>query len=214
MVVKSDIVDALPATKRPPNGFKRFRILCEIADRVVEEHERLCAMRRSLWQRRRRPSDEPLPDVEDAQLAQWVMDDIARCRALLEEIDREDHYEEDEEGDRVLQKRDRRRAPRARDRQRACRREVGGRRRWFRRDACGARLRCGARLSWCLRMACRDIEATQKYVPATAEVLEKIDEHRGRWIDATTRNRHDRDDVARIAERNPPSAREIRSGES
>ena len=180
MIVKGDIV-AVPATKRPPNGFKRFRILREIADHIVEEHERLCAMQRSLWQRQRRPSNEPLPDVEDGQLAQWVLDDVARCRALLEEIDREDRYEEDEEGDRVLKKA----IVAARLALAIANARVGAK---SSDDADASAEMLVAHVFdaepdyLVLEDACRDIEATQKFVPATAEVLEKIDEHRGLWF--------------------------------
>ena len=180
MVVKSDIVDGafLPAIKKA-NGFKRFRILREIADRIVEEHERLWTMRRSLLHRRE--SDEPLPDVEDAQLAQWVKNDIVRCRALLKEIDRDDRYEEDDEGDRVLKKA----TVAARLAIMFGNARVGGPKSAGDADASAEMVvlhACDAEPDYlALEDACRDIEATQKFVPATAEVLEKISEHQGKW---------------------------------
>ena len=183
MAIKSDIVDGafLPAIKKAPNGFKRFRILREIADRIVEEHERLWTMRRSLWQRRRRGSDEPLPDVEEAQLSEGIKNDIARCRALLKEIDREDRYEEDEEGDRVLKKA----IVAARLALAFANARVGGPKSSGDADASAEMVVLhvfDAEPDYLvLEDACRDIEATQKFVPATAEVLEKISEHRGLW---------------------------------
>jgi hypothetical protein len=137
-------------------------------------------MRRSLWQRQRHWSDESLPDVEDAQLSEGTKNDIARCCALLKQIDRDDRYEDDEEGDRVLKK-----AVVAKRLALAFATARGG----------GAKSDPEASAEMIvlhvfdaepnylvLEDACRDIEATQKFVPATAEMLEKISEHQRLWL--------------------------------
>jgi hypothetical protein len=182
MVVRGDIVAVdgppLPAIRKAPNRFKRFRMLCELADQIVEEHERLWAMHRSLWRR----SDEPLPDVEDAQLPEGLRKDIGRCRELIKEIDREDRYEEDEEGDRVLKKT----VVAERLALMFGNARVGGAKSSEDAEASAEMVVAhvfDAEVSYLvLEGACRELEATQKFVPATAEVLEKISEHQSLWF--------------------------------
>jgi hypothetical protein len=107
-------------------------------------------------------------------------DDLARCRELLKEVDRDDYYEEDDEGDRVLKK------------------EVIGKRLALMIAAVpvnGPKTPeafveimlahvYDAEVSYLvLESACREIEAREKFVQVTSQVLDEIKKQQTLWFD-------------------------------
>jgi hypothetical protein len=164
----------VPATRKPPNGWKRFRTLCTLADEIVEEYAKLCDLRMRFY---REPS-AALPDIDDVALWDSTKSDIARCRELLAEIDRDDYYEEDEDGDEVLK------------------RKVISERLALMIGAvhiAGPKMPeafvkvllahvFDAEISYpALESACRAIEAREKFAPVTAQILEEIKTHEDQW---------------------------------
>jgi hypothetical protein len=164
----------LPATKKPPNWWKRFRTAWTLADSIVDEYRKLTTLRREFYARK--PGD-PLPAIGDAMLSDVTNADLARCRELLADIDREDNYEEDEDGDRVLKK--------PVIMKRLAMMLSAGVGQPKNPDMFSEVLIAhvfDAEVSYpALESACRAIEDRQKFMAVTAEVIEEIKTHEDQW---------------------------------
>jgi hypothetical protein len=168
---------APPTTGKQPNVWKQFRVLSNLADEMVDYLDHLNEVRKEL-DNRMPNTPTPPPDVEEVQLLDENYDDLARCRELLKEVNRDDYYEEDDEGERVLKK------------------EVIGKRLALMIAAVpvnGPKTPDAfveimlahvfdAEVSYlALESACREIEAREKFVQVTAQVLDEIKKQEALW---------------------------------
>lgn len=86
----------LPAARKVARGWKQFGSLLRGTDEILEEQRRLRDVRIEL---NRRAASEAVPELRQAQLSEMTKVTLARCRALLQQIDREELYEDDTDDD-------------------------------------------------------------------------------------------------------------------
>jgi hypothetical protein len=170
-------VDAaqVPASKKPANRWKQFRMLCLKADQILWGYERLNEIQEQLEQRE---PGEPLPHAPDVLLTDEGKAKIAWVRQMLSDIDRDDYYEQDDAGDRVLKKK----IIKERLALTIGAVHVGG----PKTPEAFAEILLAhvydAEVSYpVLESACRDIEQNKKFLQVTSEVLDVIREHRLKW---------------------------------
>ena len=87
------------ARKISQQTWKRFSVLCDLADRIVKAERELDSYRFKITHV---DDDAPFPDPMFVTLSQDELTDLARCRELINEFDSDVFYELDDEGDRVL----------------------------------------------------------------------------------------------------------------
>ena len=102
---------ALPALiKNIFADWKTFRLLMKEADYLADEYDKYGRILDELESYDPTGRETAAPSADDLRLDGHMKNKIARCGARLDKIDRDDLYDIDEHGDRVLKKTGRRAA--------------------------------------------------------------------------------------------------------
>jgi hypothetical protein len=92
----------LPATVKTKNALTPFKRLADLADELVERYDEINSLERRLWNRNwvdTLPDDTKLPGDWVVTLNESDRESIKRAKALLDQLDREDLYDEFDDDD-------------------------------------------------------------------------------------------------------------------
>ena len=166
----------IPAITKPRNKWRAFRRLAELGDELVERCDTINDLARQI---RKREPGQPLPDC-GATLNDYDRQRIAEFEKLLELLNPEDNYEEEDEDDRVYLKR---KVIKQRLALLVGSKHIG--QPTTPEAYTGMLLEHVAGLDpfsyLALESACRELETEKKFLPDISEVVEAIQRHDKLW---------------------------------